>query len=65
MPNIIQLKLKGSHKIVLLGPTVDNRLTFNDQLDLLCSAANYKLHKLRKIRRYFKVAAKHLYKLLI
>ena len=35
-------------KVVLLGLTIDNRLTFMDHIDMFCSTANYKLHALRR-----------------
>ena len=41
-----------NQKVVLLGLTNDNRLTFKDYVDMLRSTANYKLHALRKIRKY-------------
>ena len=50
--NINQIKVEESQTIVLLGLTTDNRLTFKDHVDMLCSTANYKLHALRRIRRY-------------
>ena len=50
--NINQIKVEESQKVVLLGLTIDNRLTFKDHVDMLCSTANYKLHALRRIRKY-------------
>ena len=50
--NINQIKVDKSQKVVLLGLTIDNRLTFKDHVDMLCSTANYKLHALRRIRKY-------------
>ena len=47
-----QINVKESQKVVLLGLTTDNRLTFKDHVDMLCSTAIYKLHALRRIRRY-------------
>ena len=38
--------------IELLGHTIDNCLTFNDHINMLCLRANYKLHVLRRIRKY-------------
>ena len=52
MLNINQIKLKESQKVLLLGLTVDNQLIFKDHVDMLCSTANYKLHALRRIRKY-------------
>ena len=53
--NINQIKVDKSQKVVLLGLTIDNRLTFKDHVDMLCSTANYKLHALRRIRKYLTV----------
>ena len=50
--NINQIKVEESQKVVLLGLTIDNRLTFKDHIDILCSTANYKLHALSRIRKY-------------
>ena len=38
--------------MVLLGITIDNLLNFNEHIDNLCRTANYKLHALRRIRKY-------------
>ena len=51
MLNINKIKVEKSQK-VLVGLTIDNRLSFNDHVDMLCSTANYKLHALRRIRKY-------------
>ena len=50
--NINQIKVKESQKVLLLSLTIDNQLTFKDHVDMLCSTANYKLHALRRIRKY-------------
>ena len=52
MFNMNQVKVEESQKVVLLGLTIDNRLTFKNHVDMLCSTANYKLHALRRIRKY-------------
>ena len=52
MLNINQIKVEESQKLVLLGLTIDDRLTFKDHIDMLCSTANYKLHSLRRIWKY-------------
>ena len=51
MLNINQIKVEKSQK-VLVGLTIDTRLSFNDHVDMLCSPANYKLHALRSVRKY-------------
>ena len=50
--NMNHIKVEESQNVVLLGLTIDNRLTFKDHVDMLCSTANYKLHALRRIRKY-------------
>ena len=52
MLNRNQVKVEKSKKVVLLSFTTDNRLTFKDHVDLLCSTASYKLHALRMIKKY-------------
>ena len=52
MLNINQIKVEESQKVVLLGLTINNRLTFKNHVDMLCSTANYELYALRKIRKY-------------
>ena len=50
--NINQIKVEESQRVVLLGLAIGNRLTFKNHVDMLCSTANYKLHALRRIRKY-------------
>ena len=50
MLNVNQIKVKESQKVVLLGFTIDNRLTFKEHVDMLCRTDSYKLHALRRIR---------------
>ena len=45
-------KIEESKKAVLLGTTIDNLLTFNEHIYDLCHTVNYKLHVLRRIRKY-------------
>ena len=45
-------EIEESTKVVLLGITIDNLLIFNEHIDNLCRTANYKLHALRRIRKY-------------
>ena len=45
-------EIENSRKVVLLGITIDNLLIFNEHIDNLCRTANYKLHALRRIRKY-------------
>ena len=52
MLSINQIKVEESQKVVLQRLTIDNRLAFNDHVDMLCSISNYKLHALRRIKKY-------------
>ena len=61
MLNINQIKVEESQKVVLLGLTIDNRLTFKDHFDMLCSTASYKLHASRRIRKYLTLGKKVIY----
>ena len=45
-------QIEESRKVVLLGITVDDLLMFNEDIHNLCRTANYKLHALRRIRKY-------------
>ena len=46
------IEIKESSTVVLLGLTIDSCLTFKNHIDILCRNANYKLHALRRIRKY-------------
>ena len=37
---------------MLLDLTIDDYLTFKDHIDTLCRNASYKVHALRRIRKY-------------
>ena len=50
--NINSIKIRESQNVELLGLTIDNRLTFKDHINMLCRRASYKLHALRRIRKY-------------
>ena len=64
--NINNIKIRESQKVILLGLTIDNCLTFKDHIDTLCRNASYKLHALRRIRKYLTPdKAKVLYNALI
>ena len=54
-------EIEESKKVVLLGITVDSLLTFNEHIDNLCSTANYKLHALRRIRKYLSLEKENFY----
>ena len=60
--NINNVKIRESSSVVLLGVTIDNRLTFKDHINILLRRASFKLHALRRIRKYLTaVKAKLLY----
>ena len=60
--NINNIKIRESSSVVLLGPTIDDRFTFKDHINILCRRASFKLHALRRIRKYLTtVKAKLLY----
>ena len=50
--NINNTEIRESQKVVLLGLTIDNCLTFKDHIDTLCRNGSYKLLALRTIRKY-------------
>ena len=50
--NINNIKIRESQKVMLLGLTIDNCLTFNNHVDTLYRNTSYKLHALRRIRKY-------------
>ena len=50
--NINNVKIRESSSVVLLGLTINNRLTFKNHNNILCLRANFKLHVLRRIRKY-------------
>ena len=49
--NINNVKIRESSSVVLLGLTIDNRLTFKDHINILLRRASFKLHALRRIRK--------------
>ena len=54
-------EIEESRKVVLLGITINNLLIFNEHIDNLCRTANYKLHALRRIRKYLSLEKAKLY----
>ena len=50
--NINNIKIRESQNVELLVLTIDNQLTFKDHINMLCRRANYKLHAIRRIRKY-------------
>ena len=44
--------INESDEVELLGLTIDKELNFSKHTDKLCRNAQYKLHALRRIRKY-------------
>ena len=53
--HINNVKIKNSNKVTLLGIKIDKNLTFKKHISELCRRASYKLHTLRRIRKYLTV----------
>ena len=49
---INSIKIEASDDILLLGITIDKKLTFKQHIENLCRKAHYKLHALRRIRKF-------------
>ena len=49
--NINDIKIRKSSNVVLLGLTIDKRLTFKNHINVYCRAS-FKLYALRRIRKY-------------
>ena len=45
-------EIEKNKKVVLLGITIDDLLTFSEHIDNTCRTANYKLHTLQRSRKY-------------
>ena len=52
---INSIKVETSDDIVLLGITIDKKSTFKQHIEDLCHKAQYKLHKLRRIRKFLTI----------
>ena len=52
---INNVQIKNSNKVTLLGIIIDKNLTFKTHTSKLCRRASYKLHSLRRIRKYLTV----------
>ena len=59
---INSIKVEASDDVLLLGITIDKKLTFKQHVENLCRKAQYKLHALRHIRKFLTIEnAKMLY----
>ena len=45
----------ANEDVILLGITIEKKLTFNKHIDNLSCNAKYKLHALRRIRKFLKI----------
>ena len=49
------INVKGSDHVESLGITIDKHLDFKKHIENLCWNASYKLHALRRMRKYLAV----------
>ena len=50
--NVRGMNIPSKHEVILLGITTDHELKFNKHIKDLCKRASFKLHALRRIRKY-------------
>ena len=48
-------KVEAGDDVLLLGITIDKKLTFKQHVENLCRKAQYKLHALRRIRKFLTI----------
>ena len=53
--NIGKNKIESSTEVILLGVKIEKQLKFKSHIEELCRKAAYKLHALRRIRKYLTV----------
>ena len=53
--HINNVKIKTSNEVTLLGIKSDKNLTFKRHIGELCRRASYRLHTLRRLRKYLTV----------
>ena len=53
--NINGKKINNSREIELLGIAIDNQLKFKKHIEKLCKKASFKIHALRRIRKFLTV----------
>ena len=49
------IKVEASDDVLLLGITIDKKLSFKQHIENLCRKAQYKLHALRRIRKFLTI----------
>ena len=47
--------MPSKNEVILLSITIDHELKFNKHIKDLCKGASFKLHVLRRIRKYLKI----------
>ena len=52
---INSIKVEASDDVLLLGITIDKKLTLKQHVENLCRKAQYKLHALRRIRKFLTI----------
>ena len=52
---IKSIKVEASDDVLLLGITIDEKLTFKQHVENLCRKAQHKLHALRRIRKFLTI----------
>ena len=55
MLKINLIKVEASDNILLLGITIDKKLTFKQHAENLCRKVQYKLHALRRIKKFLTI----------
>ena len=50
--NVRGINIPSKNEVILLGITIDHELKFNKHIEDLCKRASFKLHALRRIRKY-------------
>ena len=49
---INSIPFKESNEVIVLGITIDNKLIFKKHIENLFRTAQYRLHALRRVRKY-------------
>ena len=55
MTQINSIKVQATDNILVLGITNDEKLTFKQYTESLCRKVQYKLHALRRIRKFLTI----------
>ena len=62
---INSIVINKSNIVELLGITIDNKLTFNEYISILCCNERYKLYALRRIKKMLKSKPSKMYWLIV